>query len=119
MIATILIIIFASLTILFLIKPEIVNNEILTCLFFVIPIIFCFMFLIMGYSGPSNRPYEKEKLEYKLEKNLENIDNFNWDLIKEAEEYNENVNFCNNMFCRFTIEDRSALLIEIENYLPE
>lgn len=66
--------------------------------------------LLSGYSFEPNLQ-EKHAIETLLEvdPNLYNIE--------KAKEYNKDVQFGNNLWCRFTIEDRSDYLIDIDIYL--
>lgn len=54
---------------------------------------------------------EKEKIEEILEYDT------SYCVIEKAQSYNKSVNYLNNYFFRFTIEDRNDLLIDIERYL--
>jgi len=42
-----------------------------------------------------------------------------YDTIKEAEKYNRDVQYGNNYWCRFNIEDRSEYIINIDSYLEQ
>lgn len=42
-----------------------------------------------------------------------------YDIIKEAEKYNHDVQYGNNYWCRFNIEDRSEYIINIDSYLEQ
>ena len=54
---------------------------------------------------------EKEQIECLLENHL------NYDTIHRAKVYNDNVEFGNNYWCRFNIEDRSEYKIDIDKYI--
>lgn len=69
--------------------------------------------LIYGYSFEGN-PIEKARIEYEIENTYPNFD-----ALKEAQEYNKSVNDNNNYWFRFTIEDRSQWLIDVNKYLED
>lgn len=54
---------------------------------------------------------EKEHIEYMLENKPDLY------IIEQAKSYNHKIQIGNNNWCRFTIEDRSAYLIDIDSYL--
>lgn len=56
---------------------------------------------------------EKDQIEYLLENNL------NLYVIEEAKEYNSSIDYGNNYWCRFTIEDRDIYKIDIDKYIIE
>lgn len=66
--------------------------------------------LLSGYTFKPNLQ-EKQAIETLLEAdpNLYNIE--------KAEEYNRDVQFGNSLWCRFTVEDRSEYIIDIDIYL--
>ena len=66
--------------------------------------------ILSGYTFEPNLQ-EKHAIETLLEvdPNLYNIE--------KAKEYNKDVQFGNNLWCRFTIEDRSEYIIDIDSYL--
>ena len=70
--------------------------------------------LMLGESiEKSNFDYFEEKAQ--IECLLEN--HLNYDTIKKAKAYNDNVDFGNNYWCRFNIEDRSEYKIDIDKYI--
>ena len=79
--------------------------------FTVLFIILLFTSLMVGYSWEGDI-VEKKRIEYIIENTTPN-----WDALKEAQEYNKDVMSGNNYWCRFTIEDRSEWLIDIDKYL--
>lgn len=56
---------------------------------------------------------EKEQIEYLLENRLDMY------AIAQAEDYNKAIEFGNNYWCRFNIEDRSEYKIDIDKYLKK
>ena len=56
---------------------------------------------------------EKEQIEYLLENRLDLYS------IEQAEDYNKEIEFGNNYWCRFNIEDRSEYKIDIDKYLKK
>lgn len=66
--------------------------------------------LLSGYTFEPNLQ-EKQAIETLLEvdPNLYNIE--------KAKEYNKDIQFGNNLWCRFTLEDRSEYIIDIDIYL--
>ena len=70
--------------------------------------------LVLGGSiKKSNFDYYEEKAQ--IECLLEN--HLNYDTIKKAKSYNDNVEIGNNYWCRFNIEDRSEYKIDIDSYI--
>ena len=65
------------------------------------------------WSGYSFKPNLEEK--HYIETLLEQQPDLY--VIEKAQEYNEDVNEYNDMWCRFTIEDRSEYLIDIGYYI--
>ena len=57
--------------------------------------------------------FEKQAIEYCLE-NDNNIF-----IIEKAQKYNKEVDSGNNLWCRFSIEDRSEFKIDIDKYLEK
>lgn len=68
------------------------------------------IFLYLGYSFKPNLQ-EKHYIETLLEQQPDLY------VIEKAQEYNEDVNEYNDLWCRFTIEDRSEYLIDIDYYI--
>ena len=54
---------------------------------------------------------EKEQIEYLLENNI------SFYVIEQAREYNREIDRGNNLWCRFSIENRDDYKIDIDNYL--
>lgn len=57
--------------------------------------------------------YEKKGIELTLNENL------NYDILKDAEKHNKEIQKGNNYWCRLNIEDRSEFLINIDEYLEK
>lgn len=56
---------------------------------------------------------EKEQIEYLLENNI------SFYVIEQAREYNREIDRGNNLWCRFSIENRDDYKIDIDNYLEK
>lgn len=78
------------------------------------PIIVLIFSLMAGISVHKN---EKELLKERYKTILYLEDTISLDSIKDAEDYNKKVKSGNNLWCRFSKEDRDYLLIDIESYL--
>ena len=57
--------------------------------------------------------FEKQAIEYCLE-NDNNIF-----IIEKAQKYNKEIDSGNNLWCRFSIEDRSEFKIDIDSYIKK
>ena len=74
-----------------------------------------FLSLFAGYSKPNQEEIiETERYEYMLENGK--IDT---ELVKDIFEHNRSVEIGNNLWCRFTIEDRGEYIIDLDEYLVQ
>lgn len=65
-----------------------------------------------GYTfNKEDKLREKKQLEYLLENKIDLY------VIEKAETHNRNVTYGNNLWCRFTIDDREEYIIDINKYL--
>jgi len=84
---------------------------------------YCFMFALVISIGSlyCGRSIYKQK-DMLIKKHITEIvlnNEVSYDTIKEAEKYNRDVQYGNNYWCRFNIEDRSEYIINIDSYLEQ
>ncbi len=93
----------------------------LTFLFFIAAVCFAASIYIPLISLSFGMSIHKQKnmlfKKYIIETVLNN--EVSYDIIKEAEKYNHDVQYGNNYWCRFNIEDRSEYIINIDSYLEQ
>lgn len=70
-----------------------------------------------GYSDFNNLILQKEK-EAIVER-INNDEQVELETIDAIQEYNEAIERANNLWCRFTLEDRSSEKIEVSTYLSK
>jgi len=73
--------------------------------------------LCIGYSNPftvvKTLADKRELIEFRIKTDTE----LNIDTLNKIRDYNNDVNYANNYWCRFNIEDRTVYLIDEQEYI--
>lgn len=70
-------------------------------------------FVISGYNSFDAKKYDK------LMRTIEYSNSYSMEVEEEIENWNTNLNNFNNLWCRFTVEDRSQYYIDVNIYLDK
>ncbi len=71
------------------------------------------IFIISGYTSFEPKDYDK------LMRVIEYSDSYSMEVKEEIENWNKKLNTFNNLWCRFSVEDRSQYYIDINIYLDK